>query len=115
MEQIMKAYREIDTYKDFDLPDSILYLKGDMLYATKSPDSGIRVLTTPLRIDRRGRKFVELKNVEMPDLNSQVEVIEVEGSTGKTYYITMTETPSCSCPGYQFRGKCKHVKELDAQ
>ena len=85
------------------------------LATTSSPDSGIRVLTTPLRIDRRGRKFEEVKDIEMPDLNSQVEVIEVVGSKGKTYYITMSETPSCSCPGYQFRGNCKHVKELDAQ
>jgi len=111
----MKAYREIDTYKDFDLPDSILYLKGDMLYATKSGNSDIRDLTTPLRIDKRGRKFVELTGVEMPDLNSQVQVIEVEGSKGNTYYITMSDTPNCSCPGYQFRGNCSHIKELDAQ
>jgi len=51
----------------------------------------------------------------MPDLNNQVEVIEVQGSKGNTYYITMSDTPNCSCPGYQFRGSCKHIKELDAQ
>jgi len=111
----MKAYREIDTYKDFELPDTILYMKGDMLYAMKHGNSDMRILTTPLRIDRRGRKFEELKDVEMPDLNNQVEIIEVQGSKGNTYYITMSGTPNCSCPGYQFRGSCKHIKELDAQ
>jgi hypothetical protein len=111
----MKAYREIDTYKDFDLPDSILYIKGDLLYATKPQGQPIRILTTPLKIDRRGRKFEELRGVEMPDLNSQVEVKEVKGSKGNTYYITMTDDPTCSCPGYTFRGNCKHIKELDAQ
>ena len=102
----MKAYREIDTYKDFDLPESILYLEGDLLYATKH-------VNTPIRIDRRGRKFEELKGVEMPDLNSLVEVKEVKGSKGNTYYITMSDDPTCSCPGYTFRGNCKHVKELN--
>lgn len=109
----MKAYREIDTYKDFDLPESILYLKGDLLYATKHVDTPIRILKTPIRIDRRGRKFEELRGVEMPDLNSLVEVKEVKGSKGNTYYITMSDDPTCSCPGFTFRGNCKHVKELN--
>lgn len=111
----MKAYREINTYKDFDLPNTIVFLKGDMLYAMKPENEPTRVLTTPLRIDKRGRKFEEVKDIEIPDLNNQVEVIEVQGSKGNTYYITMSDTPNCSCPGYQFRGSCKHIKELDAQ
>jgi|TARA_R110002153_G_scaffold115978_2_gene259423 hypothetical protein len=34
------------------------------------------------------------------------DVIVVNGSGGKTYTIT---DGKCSCPGYTFRGKCKHV------
>jgi hypothetical protein len=34
-------------------------------------------------------------------------VITVQGSNGKVYTI---DDGKCSCPGYTFRGNCKHVK-----
>lgn len=37
-------------------------------------------------------------------------VITVQGSNGKVYTI---EDGKCSCPGYTFRGNCKHVKETN--
>jgi len=36
------------------------------------------------------------------------DVIIVKGSKGNTYTI---EDGKCSCPGFTFRGNCKHVKE----
>ena len=36
------------------------------------------------------------------------DVIVVKSSSGKTYTI---EDGNCSCPGFTFRGNCKHVKE----
>ena len=36
------------------------------------------------------------------------DVIVVKGSKGNTYTI---EDGKCSCPGFTFRGNCKHVKE----
>jgi predicted nucleic acid-binding Zn finger protein len=32
----------------------------------------------------------------------------VKGSNGNTYTI---EDGKCSCPGFTYRGNCKHVKE----
>ena len=37
------------------------------------------------------------------------DVIQVQGSNGKVYTI---EDGKCSCPGYTFRGNCKHVKQV---
>lgn len=36
------------------------------------------------------------------------DVIVIKGSNGNTYTI---KNGKCSCPGFTFRGNCKHVKE----
>jgi predicted nucleic acid-binding Zn finger protein len=36
-------------------------------------------------------------------------VIQVQGSNGKVYTI---EDGKCSCPGFTFRGKCKHTEGM---
>lgn len=38
--------------------------------------------------------------------------VTVQGSAGKTYTVTLGQTTNCTCPGFTFRGDCKHVKEL---
>jgi hypothetical protein len=61
--------------------------------------------------DRRGRKFdtVEL-DLDTPALDSNL--VEVEGSTGAKYRVDRV-LGTCTCPGFGFRGACKHVKQLD--
>ena len=41
--------------------------------------------------------------------------VEVIGSKGNKYIVKLnpvTNVISCTCPGYSFRRKCKHQKEL---
>jgi hypothetical protein len=76
-----------------------------------------------LRIDRRGRKFVEVKNNPWNfDLNlitaqeepekPQGQVWTVAGSKGNKYFVNLSVGQwSCTCPGFGFRGKCRHVTE----
>lgn len=36
----------------------------------------------------------------------------VKGSKGQDYILTQTNNKwTCTCPGFEFRGNCKHVKE----
>jgi hypothetical protein len=38
------------------------------------------------------------------------ETYKVEGSKGNNYTVIYTgDKWSCTCPGYQFRNKCKHI------
>jgi len=65
----------------------------------------------PIRIDKRGRKFEELKkNPFKTEVKS--ELIEVLGSKGNKYFID-PEAKTCTCSGFTFRGTCKHIKDLD--
>lgn len=60
--------------------------------------------------DKRGRSFVKADK-NLFKVHVETAVIEVQGSKGKTYYVD-PETRTCTCPGYTFRGNCKHVEAL---
>jgi hypothetical protein len=51
--------------------------------------------------DKRGRKFNKIDQYEDLSQPKTSNVILVQGSKGR-----------CSCPGYTFRGTCKHVKAV---
>ena len=72
-------------------------------YYFKSPIKGF---------DKRARKFelVTPNPFDVPVLASHL--ITVEGSKGQVYTVDTIEG-TCTCPGYTFRGACKHVKELE--
>jgi len=62
----------------------------------------------PIKIfSKSGRKFKLIKEYE-EKITEDKNVIVVKGSKGNTYTIT---DGVCSCPGYTYRGDCKHVKE----
>lgn len=66
-----------------------------------------KVFKNPIKqFSKSRRKFTKIG--ERPEeLSANVKV--VKGSNGKTYTI---EDGKCSCPGYTFRGNCKHIKEV---
>ena len=55
--------------------------------------------------DKRGRKFVK-GNITLFTTKKESYGRTVKGSKGQEY--TVTET-SCTCPGFTFRGACKHL------
>lgn len=87
----------------------IKFGKGDPFY-----------FKSPIRIDKRGRKFEELKKNPFKDwaklLKAHIDVVEtpsfikkVPGSKPGVTYEVNTDENTCTCPGFQFRGKCKHT------
>ena len=72
--------------------------------------SPTKVFKKPLKnFSKTGRKFQLIKEYELESLDQKDDnVITVKGSNGNTYTI---KDGNCSCPGYTFRGNCKHVKE----
>jgi hypothetical protein len=57
--------------------------------------------------DRRGRKFIS-GNINLFTTKKDAHARTVIGSKGQTYTVTDN---SCSCPGYTYRGTCKHLAE----
>jgi hypothetical protein len=64
------------------------------------------VFKTPIKqFSKSRRKFTKIG--ERPE-KFEEDVVVIKSSSGKTYTITDNK---CSCPGYTFRGNCKHIKE----
>ena len=65
-----------------------------------------KVFKNPIKqFSKTRRKFKKIG--ERPEVLNK-DVIIVKGSNGNTYTI---EDGKCSCPGFTYRGNCKHVKE----
>ena len=57
--------------------------------------------------DKRGRKFATVTPNPFK-VKAQSNLITVKGSKGNEYTID-PEAKTCTCPGFTFRGACKHV------
>ena len=57
--------------------------------------------------DKRGRKFATITPNPFK-VKKQSNLITVKGSKGNEYTID-PEEKTCNCPGFTFRGTCKHL------
>ena len=67
---------------------------------------GLDKYSKPLSFDMRRRKFDQIGTV--PELHDD-DIVEVSGSNGKVYLVNKNNN-SCTCTGYKFHGRCKHLK-----
>jgi hypothetical protein len=108
-----QAYRETTVWTTNTLNHSY-YLEGSniLAYIPHGTDQ-VTWFTSPIKIDRRGRKFEQMEVSPFDRAPERSPLIRrVVGSKGGEYVINLTEG-SCSCPGYQFRGACRHIKEIE--
>ena len=114
----MEAVRETTTWTgvDYKQPNHDYLLDGDRVVAYRPWGTGEVIRCSgKLKIDRRGRKFERLEpnpfeSLQQPEKKEPV-VLEVKGSKGNSYFVNVEEK-TCTCPGFTFRGDCKHIKEL---
>jgi hypothetical protein len=96
-------------------PPALVQGKGGKFYAM----SGGVSVEVPADTDRAGlhalfcwgaeaRKYWDSEYSE-----EEVKSIQVKGSKGNTYTVTKQgDKWKCQCSGFQFRGKCKHITNL---
>ena len=60
--------------------------------------------------DKRGRKFNAVPTTLFKQLKKESNVITIQGSKGNVYTVNIDEK-TCTCPGFTFRGSCKHMGE----
>jgi hypothetical protein len=113
----MKFYKETTAW---DVPNHVYLLSTDKSkmygYIKRGTEAAI-TFKKPYRFDTRGRKFVEVQELGEIDLDLvKTEKWEFTGSKGDKYIVEKLDgLLKCSCPGYTFRGDCKHVKEVEAK
>jgi hypothetical protein len=110
----MQAFKETTVWENSAQTNHIYLLDGDKMlaYIRKGTEEEFW-FKSPIRIDKRGRKFEPVKPNPFTGLGGRVQNIkEVAGSKGQTYIINLDDN-TCTCAGYTFRGTCKHVKELE--
>ena len=113
----MQAFKEITVWADSNTAINHTYLlDGDKMvayirYGTTEPFW----FKTPIKISKSGRKFEQVSddlfNFSMNVITPN-NITEVTGSNGTKYIINLDEN-TCTCPGYTYRGTCKHIKELE--
>jgi len=117
----MLAVKEVTKWDSEIQANHTYLLDGDKMVAYIKFHKGEPFyFKNPIRIDKRGRKFEELKTSPFKDwaklLKAHITVTEtpsyikkVAGSKPGVTYEVNTDENTCTCPGFQFRGKCKHT------
>ena len=120
----VKIMQEVTQWKvPYRQPNHVYLMSGDRVLAmsrwgTETPE----YFKSQNRIDRRGRKFVEVKKNQW-GFDMKIAVIgdeppagrtwEVRGSKGDVYTVSLSDGRwACTCPGSMFRGTCRHITEL---
>jgi len=115
----MKAFQEITEWStEFDMPNHVYFLsdsKEKMYGYVKKSTGEIQEMGQPYKFKAGGRKFKEVENrwnfriAKDEPVEGFVKI--VIGSKGEKYTITeVAGMLRCSCPGYKFRGKCRHIE-----
>ena len=120
----MRAFQEITEWDcEFAVPNHVYFLNDsrDKMYGFVNSRTGlVEVVKKPYRFHTRGRKFKEVKNVwkfavEETESKPQGRSWQVAGSKGNSYTVTQElGTWTCTCSGFKFRGKCRHVSEISS-
>ena len=110
----MQALKETTQWPNKASPNHTYLLDGNNLVAyIRYGTTEAKYFTSPIKgFSKSGRKFVSasLDLFEFPTEVSSVR--EVVGSRGDVYIINLDEG-TCTCPGYTYRGACKHTKLLE--
>ena len=89
-------------------PHTYLLDGNNLVSYIKSGESEPFYFKNPIKgFDKRGRKFATITPNPFK-VKTQSNLITIKGSNGKEYQID-PDAKTCTCPGYTFRGACKHL------
>jgi len=114
----MKVLREVTEWATDIQPNHVYLVEGDKIAAYQPFGTGDVVhFAHRARLDRARRRFVE-EPVDsvlwQADAEQPAHIVSVAGSRGATYEVNLEEH-TCTCSGYQFRGRCKHITIAEEQ
>lgn len=116
----MRFFKEITDWKA-NWPNHTYLLSDDkskMFAYVKQGGQEVFKFKKPIGFDTRGRRFVAVENIWNFQL-AEAEKLprwQIQGSRGDVHVVEQRDTGLvCSCSGFRFRGKCKHVQEIAQQ
>lgn len=99
---------------DWELPNGIYHINDESHLVGYQPAGGkYKEFTKPMkRFSKARRKFTVIGTREDKAVSAQ-NTWEFDGSKGNKYVVTETDGKiKCNCPGFTFRGNCKHATEI---
>jgi hypothetical protein len=98
---MIEILQEVTDWGDKKISNGIYHVNG----AGQLVQYNDKVFKNPMKqFSKSRRKF---KKIGEREEELAPGVITVQGSNGKVYTI---DNGKCSCPGFTFRGNCKHIK-----
>lgn len=104
---------------DWDFPNhTYLVSNGKLIAYLNVLTNEVKKLKGNAYFDKRNREFKKVKNAKLEKLMVKQDDVEpsiqIKSDSGKTYTITKKEGKylSCTCPGFTYRGYCKHTDKV---
>jgi len=113
---MLEILKETTVWSDGSNANHTYLLDGTKIVAyAKYSDNTVQVLKSQIKIDKRYRTFIKTKHSGLEKLikntipKSNTRVFKVQSKT-KEYFVELFDyNYSCTCTGFNFRGKCKHI------
>jgi len=113
---MLEILKETTVWADSSNANHTYLLEGSKIIAyAKFGGNDIQELRTQIKIDKRYRTFVKTKHSGLQKLikktptKPNTSVFKVT-SGEKEYFVELSDYKyTCTCTGYNFRGKCKHI------
>ena len=108
VKQMIRILKEVTDWGTDDVSNGTYYVNEQGQLVAYMPKGGAyKEFTKPMKqFSTSRRKFKEIGVIDDGDSGTPVK-----GSKGNTYYV---KEGKCSCPGFKFRQKCKHLLEVAA-
>lgn len=109
--------QETTDWGDAAVANGIYHVNDDgYLVGYKGPTTLYKKFSKPMkRFSKARRTFEVVGSYEDVDEVANDKRWEFEGSKGNKYFVTDDNGKiTCTCPGYTYRGKCKHTSEVIA-
>jgi hypothetical protein len=91
---------------------------NNIIAYVKQGKSEVNILKSKIKIDKRYRKFIKVnhsglsKIINKTIIQPNTRVFKVKSNT-KEYMVELINNQyTCTCTGFTFRGKCKHIEAV---
>jgi hypothetical protein len=108
----LRHVQETTKWSDGSTCNHQYLLEGQKILAFRPAGGQVQYLSGAMRINTKGRTFepIPVRSSPFQKVRKSTTIL-VQGSKGNQYHLDPVAR-TCSCPGFSFRGTCKHLALL---